>query len=59
MIIFIQNIIFTLKFNVKMLDINVYVNLIKVSNFFLKYNLNITLHILTQYVNSLTTVIII
>ena len=59
MIIFMQNVIFTLKLNVKMLDINVYINLIKVSSFFLKYNLNMILHILMQYVNSLIIITII
>ena len=54
-----QNVIFTLKFNVKMLDINVCVNLIKVNNFFLKCSLNIILHILIQHVNSLIVIIII
>ena len=34
-----QNIIFMLRFNVKMLDIKVCVNLIKVSDFFQKYSL--------------------
>ena len=34
MIIFMQDIIFTSKFNIKMFDINIYVNLIKASNFF-------------------------
>ena len=47
MIIFMQDIIFILRFNVKMFNINVYINLMKISNFFQKYNLNITLHILT------------
>ena len=46
MIILMQDIIFTLKFNAKMNNINVYVNLIKVSDFFQKNNLNIILHIL-------------
>ena len=54
-----QNIIFILKFNIKMLNINVYINFIKVSNFFLNYSLNTILYILTQCVNSLTAVIII
>ena len=54
-----QDVIFILRFNVRMLDINVCVNLTKVSSFFKKYNLNIISHILTQHVNSLTAVIII
>ena len=41
-----QDIIFTLKFNIKIFNINVYVNLIKINNFFYKYNLNIILYIL-------------
>ena len=34
MIIFIQNVIFILRFNIKMFNINVYVNLIKANDFF-------------------------
>ena len=54
-----QDIIFTLKFNIKMFNKNVKINIIKVSNFFKKYNLNIILHILMQCVNSLTVIIIV
>ena len=59
MIIFMQDIIFMLKFNIKMLDINVYVNIMKANNFFKKYSLKIILHILIQQFNNLITVIII
>ena len=48
-----------LKFNVEMFNINVCINLTKVSSFFQKYSLNITLHILTQCVNNLIIKIII
>ena len=48
-----------LKLNIKMLNINVHVNMIKMSNFFKKYNLKMILHILTKHVNSLTVIIII
>ena len=34
MIIFMQNIIFTLKLNTEMFNINVHINLTKMSNFF-------------------------
>ena len=59
MIISMQNIIFTLKFNIKMLDRNVKINVIKMNDFLKKYNLNIILHILMQYVNNLIMIIII
>ena len=47
MIIFIQDIIFMLKLDIEMLNKNVRVNVIKMSNFLKKYDLNIILHILT------------
>ena len=59
MIISMQNIIFMLKFNVKMLNNNVRINVIKMNNFFKKYNLNMILHILMQCVNNLIIIIII
>ena len=58
-IIILQNIIFMLKFNIKMLDSNVRINVTEMSDFFRKYNLNMTLHILMQHVNNLTVIIII
>ena len=54
-----QDIIFTLRFNIKMLNRNVRINVIKINNIFKKYSLNTILHILTQHVNSLTVIIII
>ena len=48
-----------LRFNIKMLDRNVKVNVIKMSDFFKKYSLNIISHILMQHVNSLIVMIII
>ena len=42
-----------------MLNSNVRINMIKMSNFFKKYNLNTILHILTQCVNNLIIIIII
>ena len=54
-----QDVIFTLKLNAKMLDNNVRVNVIKASSFFKRYDLNTILHILTQHVNSLIVIIII
>ena len=59
MIIFMQNVIFMLKFNIKMLNSNIKINVIKMNDFFKKYNLNIILYILTQYVNNLIMIIII
>ena len=57
--IILQNIIFILKLNIKMLNNNVKINVMKVSDFFKKYNLNMTLHNLAQCVNSLAVIIII
>ena len=59
MIIFMQDVIFMLRLDVKMLDNNVRINVIKANSFFKKYDLNMILHILTQYVNNLTVMIII
>ena len=59
MIISMQDIIFMLRFNTEMLNRNVRINVIEMSNFLKKYNLNMTLHILTQHVNNLTVIIII
>ena len=59
MIISMQNVIFTLKLNAEMLNNNVKINVIKASSFFKKYNLNIILHILMQYVINLIIIIII
>ena len=47
MIIFMQDVIFMLRLNIKMFNINVCINLMKMSSFFKKYDLNIILHILT------------
>ena len=59
MIIFMQDIIFILKLDAEMLDINICVNLMKMSSFLQKYDLNMILLTLMQCVNSLTTVTII
>ena len=59
MIISMQDVIFMLRLDIKMLDNNIRINVIKASSFFKKYNLNMTLHILMQYVNNLTVIIII
>ena len=59
MIISMQDIIFTLKLNARMLNSNVKVNVIKASSFFKKYSLNTILHNLMQCVNNLTVIIII
>ena len=48
-----------LKFNAKIFNINVHVNIMKVSNFSLKCNLKMILHILMQCVNNLIVMIII
>ena len=59
MIIYMQNVIFMLKFNAEMLNSNVKINVIKINDFFKKYNLNMILHILMQCVNNLIIIIII
>ena len=59
MIIFMQDINFMLKLDIKMLNRNVRINVIKMSNFFKKYSLNMTLHILIQHINNLIMIIII
>ena len=48
-----------LRFNIKMFDINVCVNLMKMNDFFKKYSLNTILHILMQCANKLIIMIII
>ena len=59
MIIFMQDAIFTLRLDIKMLDNNVRVNVTEMSDFLRKYDLNMISHILIQCVNSLTVMIII
>ena len=59
MIIFMQDVLFILRFDAEMLNNNVKVNVIKASDFLKRYSLNIILHILMQCVNNLTVMIII
>ena len=59
MIISMQDIIFTLRLNVRMLDSNVRANMIEASDFLKRYSLNMTSHTLMQHVNSLIVMIII